>query len=100
MLATFWGYLVLFASIAATPALTISYVPQIMQLYKTKSAEDINKRFWYIMNFALTMTTILAIDTFITTGSIAMLVAQGLNLILAIVVLVQVLYYQKQEEVQ
>lgn len=93
-----WSYLVIFAGWAATPALSISYIPQIVQLYKTKSAKDINKKFWYILNFALTMTTILALDTYFTTGSYAMLVAQGFNLALALVVMFQVIYYQRSEE--
>lgn len=90
-----WKYIVLFAGVTATPALTISYIPQIIMLHKTKSAEGIDKRFWYILNYALTMTTILAVDTFITTGSYAMLVAQGINLVLALVVMVQVVHYKK-----
>lgn len=91
-----WEYLVTFAGIVATPALTVSYVPQIVQLYKTKSSEGINTNFWVILNFALAMTTILAVDTYLTTGSIAMLVAQGINLTLALVVLGQVVYYRKK----
>lgn len=90
-----WLFIVKVASIAATPLLTISYLPQIITLYKTKSSDDIDRRFWYILNVALMCTTIMAIETFRTTGSVAMLIAQGINLLLAIVVMVQVVYYQE-----
>lgn len=94
-LLSLWGYVVTVASIAATPLLTVSYLPQIITLYKTKSSDDIDRRFWYILNVALMCTTIMAIDTYVTTGSIAMLVAQGINFILGVIVMIQVVYYQE-----
>lgn len=90
-----WLTIVRIASVAATPLLTVSYLPQIITLYKTKSSDDIDRRFWYILNLALVCTTILAYETYRTTGSVAMLVAQSINLLLAIVVMVQVVYYQE-----
>lgn len=91
-----WNTIVLIASILATPLLTISYVPQIVSLYKTGNTEGIDIRFWYILNTSLLMLFIMAMDVFIKTGSVGLLVAQSLNLGLAIVVLAQVAHYRKK----
>lgn len=93
-----WLILVKIAGYAATPLLTISYLPQIITLYKTKSADDIDRKFWYILNLALVCTTILAVETYRTTGSSAMMIAQGLNLLLGITVMIQVVYYQEKNK--
>lgn len=90
-----WLIIVKVAGILATPLLTFSYLPQIITLHKTKSSDDIDRRFWYILNFALFCTTVMAIETFRLTGNAAMMIAQGINLALAIVVMVQVVYYQE-----
>lgn len=97
MLKSIWSFVVLAASILVTPALSFSYIPQIAQLYKTKSAKDINRNFWYILNIGLLCMFILALDTFINTGSIAMLIGQSFNLALALIVNGQVIYYQNKE---
>lgn len=91
-----WNTIVLIASILATPLLTISYIPQILSLYKTGNTEGIDVRFWYILNTSLLMLFIMALDVFIKTGSVGLLIAQSLNLGLAIVVLIQVVYYRKK----
>lgn len=91
-----WNTIVLIASILATPLLTLSYVPQIWSLYKTGVTDGVDIRFWYILNTSLLMLFIMAMDVFIKTGSAGLLIAQSLNLGLAIVVMIQVVYYRKK----
>lgn len=91
-----WRFIVLIANILATPLLTLSYLPQIWSLYKTGNTEGIDIRFWYILNTSLLMLFIMAMDIYMTTGSKGMLIAQSLNLGLAIVVMIQVIYYRKK----
>lgn len=100
MIQTIWSFLVVLAGLLVTPALSFSYIPQITQLYRTKSAEDINRNFWYILNIGLLCMFILSLDVFINTGSIAMLIGQTFNLGLALIVNAQVIYYQNKKIVE
>ena len=87
-----WNLIVLIAGISATLLLGISYVPQILKLYKDKTAEGISPSFWYILDLSLLMLFILAIDA----GQTSLIIAQGLNLLLALIVTGQVIYYKKK----
>lgn len=91
-----WNFIVVVANILATPLLTVSYVPQIWSLYKTRTTEGIDIRFWFILNSSLLMLFIMAMDIYINTGSAGLLIAQSLNLGLAMVVLIQVAQYRKK----
>ena len=93
----FWNLLVLIAGIASTPLLVISYVPQIIQLQKTKNAEGINLNFWLILSASLLCFVILAFDGFLATGAWVLLAAQLMNLLLAVVVIIQVVIYSKKK---
>lgn len=85
------------ASVLASIVLAVSYVPQIVSLYKTKNAEGISPSFWYILDLSLLMLFILAVDSFLKTGELGLLIAQGLNLVLALTVTVQVIVYKRKE---
>lgn len=91
-----WSLIVTIAGLAATPVLAFSYVPQVIGLFKTKSADGISLSFWFILDTALLFLFLLAVENFITTGSISLIVAQGLNLALALIVTAQVIYYKKK----
>lgn len=90
-----WLTLVKIAAFASTPLLAFSYIPQIVQLYKTKNTEGININFWYILDAALLCFVILSLESFIQTGSVVLLLAQLINLALALVITIQVLMYRK-----
>ena len=90
-----WNLLVNIAGILASVVLAISYVPQVISLYKTKNAEGISPSFWYILDLSLLMLFILAVDSFLKTGELGLLIAQGLNLVLALIVTVQVIVYKR-----
>ena len=89
-----WNFLVLAAGLLSTPILAFSYLPQIIQLHKTKDATGISINFWYILDASLLCFVILALDSFLATGAVSLLVAQGANLILALIVTMQVKLYQ------
>ena len=87
-----WEILVSIASVSASLVLCISYIPQVVNLFKTKKTEGVSLSFWLILDLSLLMLFILAIDS----GSGSMMFAQGLNLVLAGIVTGQVVYYKKR----
>ena len=91
-----WSLIVNIANVLASIVLAVSYVPQIVSLYKTKNAEGISPSFWYILDLSLLMLFILAVDSFLKTGELGLLIAQGLNLVLALIVTVQVIVYKRK----
>lgn len=93
-----WNALVTFASVFSTVLLTFSYVPQVINLYRTKSTKGISMSFWYILDGSLILLFILALDSYFQTGDTGLVIAQFLNLVLALIVTSQVMYYKKQEE--
>lgn len=86
-----WNLIVAVASVAAPIVLAISYVPQIRTLTKSKNAEGISLQFWYILDLSLVMLLILAIDS----GAIGSIIAQAMNLVLAVIVTLLVILYKK-----
>ena len=91
-----WDLIVTISGILSVVVLSIAYVPQIVSLYKTKNAEGISPSFWYILDLSLLMLFILAVDSFLKTGELGLLIAQGLNLVLALIVTVQVIVYKRK----
>lgn len=87
-----WNLIVTISGILSVAVLSIAYIPQIVSLYKTKNAEGISTSFWYILDLSLLMLFILAIDA----GQTSLIIAQGLNLLLALIVTGQVIYYKKK----
>lgn len=87
-----WETLIMILGVASPIVLGFSYIPQITTLFKTKNTEGISLSFWYILDLSLLMLFILAIDS----GSVSLMIAQGLNLVLALIVTIQVLVYRKK----
>ena len=87
-----WNLIVTISGILSVAVLSIAYIPQIVSLYKTKNAEGISTSSWYILDLSLLMLFILAIDA----GQTSLIIAQGLNLLLALIVTGQVIYYKKK----
>lgn len=92
-----WDLIVTISGILSVVVLSIAYVPQIVSLYKTKNAEGISPSFWYILDLSLLMLFILAVDSFLKTGELGLLIAQGLNLVLALIVTIQVIVYKRKD---
>lgn len=87
-----WNSIVWLAGVSASLLLGVSYIPQIVRLFKEKSAAGISLSFWLILDASLVMLFILALDA----GQRNLIAAQGLNLGLALVVTAQVLYYKRR----
>ena len=87
-----WNSIVWLAGVSASLLLGVSYIPQILRLFKEKSAAGISLSFWLILDASLVMLFILALDA----GQRNLIAAQGLNLGLALVVTAQVLYYKRR----
>lgn len=92
------SFIIQAAGVLAPIVLAVSYIPQIINLYKTKSIEGIALSFWLILDFSLLLLFILAVDSAKSTGDYSLFIAQALNLILALVVTVQVIYYGKKNK--
>lgn len=87
-----WNLLVKVSEVASVLVLATSYLPQVMRLFRDKTAEGISTSFWYILDLSLLMLFILAIDS----GQTSLIIAQGVNLILALIVTGQVVYYKRK----
>lgn len=74
--------------------ITISYLPQIKQLFKTKQTEGMSVSFWVILLLGLTCTTI---NMIINNNPLSVLLPQVLNITLAFVVLVQIIVYRRNK---
>lgn len=93
-----WNLIVQLSGVLATVVLTISYLPQILALHKNKNAEGISSKFWLILDLSLLMLFILAIDSFLQTGAYSLVIAQSLNLLLALTVTTQVIQLKRKKK--
>lgn len=73
--------------------LTISYLPQIRQLFKTHNTEGMSVSFWVILLLGLACTTT---NMIINDNPLSVLLPQFLNIILAFVVLMQITIYRRR----
>lgn len=74
------------------------YIPQIYKTAKTKDVSGMSVAFWIMLVIALATMTANALVVFITLGTFGLLITEAVNLILAIVVLIQVLKYRKKDK--
>lgn len=74
--------------------LTISYLPQIRQLFKTHNTEGMSVSFWVILLLGLACTTT---NMIINDNPLSVLLPQFLNIILAFVVLMQITIYRRRK---
>lgn len=73
--------------------LVISYVPQIITLYKVKDSKSQSVSFWVILLISLLALTL---NMIINQNPITVLIPQFLNILFALVILGQVIYYKKR----
>lgn len=74
--------------------ITVSYLPQIKQLFKTHNTEGMSVSFWMILLLGLTCTTT---NMVINNNPLSVLLPQFLNIILAFVVLMQIIIYRRKK---
>lgn len=73
--------------------LGISYIPQIITLYKVKDSKSQSISFWVILLISLSSLTT---NMIINNNPLSVLIPQFLNIIFASIVLIQVIYYRKR----
>ena len=76
--------------------MVITYIPQILMLLRTKSAENQSKTFWILLIISLSTFTYNAVLLYIFKGALSVLVTQALNLILALIILALLIKYSKK----
>lgn len=74
--------------------ITISYLPQIKQLFKIHNTEGMSVSFWVILLLGLTCTTT---NMIINNNPLSVLLPQILNITLAFVVLIQIIVYRRKK---
>lgn len=91
-----WNLIVIISLILSVVVLSIAYVPQIVSLYKTKTADGISLSFWLILDTSLLVLFLTALIGWLLGGSLYIALLQAMNIILALIVTGQVLYYRKR----
>jgi MtN3 and saliva related transmembrane protein len=77
--------------------ITIAYLPQIIKTLKTKSVRDLSLGFWILISSFLVCMVTNATYLYLTTpNSLGYLITEAINLLLALVVLFQIIYYSKR----
>lgn len=79
----------------ATILISITYIPQIIKTYKTKSVKDLSIWFWIILNMFLFCMWTNSLFSLIDSKNIGYFITETINWTLAIVVFVQILIYRK-----
>lgn len=77
--------------------LGICYVPQIIKTYLTKDVRSMSTAFWIILNVALTFLAINAVVVYKTSGVWGYMLTETFNEGLALVTLLMVLKYRKND---
>lgn len=80
----------------ATVFLTICYIPQIIQTFKTKDVSGLNVKFWIFLNIALSLLFANATVVFIQFHTWGYMLTEFLNEGLALVMLIMVIKYRKK----
>ena len=71
---------------------TVSFLPQVIQVWRTKSADDISLATFTLMSFGVFMWLIYGIGI----GSIPIMIANAITLVLAVSILVMKIKYGRK----
>lgn len=85
------------AQLIGMSALTFCYVPQIVNLYKTKSAEGQMVWFWRILSIGLAANVYISLFTGLSGGGWQMFILQSANTTLSVWTLILVEIYGRRE---
>jgi uncharacterized protein with PQ loop repeat len=80
--------------------LAFSYIPQIVETYKTKRVDGINRNFWIMITLALFGLTVSTGAVWYYKGTYGNFVVELFNVSLAAVMLVLVSTYRKRKETE
>lgn len=78
--------------------IAISYIFQISRMLKTKRVDGISVLFWIVITVGLSFLLLNSLTVFILYGSWGYLVAEILNVSLALTVFFMVLYYRRKNK--
>lgn len=70
---------------------TASFVPQVLHTWRTKSVEDISLRMYMLLSFGIVLWLVYGFNI----GSLSIILANGITLILAISILVMKIRFGK-----
>lgn len=80
----------------ATILITIAYLPQIIKIKKTRSVKDISLGFWIMINLFLVNMWVNSIAVLMTTDRLGYFITESINFALALVVLIQIIFYSRK----
>jgi len=75
--------------------LTFGYIPQIIQIIKTKSVNDLNLKSLFSVFFGILLMEIYAIDLVVNSAGYMFLVTNSMSLILALMMYLLTLKYKR-----
>lgn len=81
----------------STVFITLTYLPQIIKIHKTKSVEDISVMFWILLNMFLICMWTNSLFSWIDSGNFGYFMAESINFAFAIIVIIQILVYRKKK---
>lgn len=77
--------------------LSIGWIPQIIQILRTKSVKDLNLKSYMIMLSGISLMEIYAIDLVRTGSGMAFLITNSLSLIVVLLVILLILGYRHRD---
>lgn len=91
-------YCTVIAPTLSTILISIAYIPQIVKTFRTKSVKDLSLGFWILINAFLLNMVANATYLLISAKAIGYFFTEIANFALALVVLGQILYYNRKTE--
>lgn len=82
----------------ATILISIAYLPQIIKTFKTKKVDDLSLGFWVLIVSFLVCMLSNATYLLLTANGVGYFLTELANFTLAVVVLVQILYYKRKNK--
>lgn len=89
---------IVYMTVISSVWITLCYIPQVVELLRTKNADGISVDFWLNLNVALLALTISTLSVGVIHGSWGAFITEVLNLLFALTVLYLVVSYRKQKD--
>lgn len=80
----------------ATVFMTLCYIPQIVQTFKTKDVTGISLSFYVLLNISLVLLLVNSYLLFLSNGNFGYVISYIINEALALLMLILVLKYRKK----
>lgn len=87
------------APVLATVLISLTYLPQIIKTYRTKSVKDMSVAFWVLLiGFLICMMSNATYLLITTPNGLGYFLTELANFVLAVVVFGQIIYYTKKNK--